>query len=120
MAKKSAAGKSGSPRDGKSDGGEELQRPEWVLGRNPAMARVARSIERAAASEDCASSGAIAKPGQGVRHSHSRRRLTRVEAANHAAPSAPWPEWTATRKLARPSSMLIGKACRRLARTASS
>jgi len=47
-AKKSAAGKSGSPRDGKSDGGEELQRPEWVLGRNPAMARVARSIERAA------------------------------------------------------------------------
>lgn len=37
-----------APRGGPSDGSEDPPRPEWVLGRNPAMARVARSIERAA------------------------------------------------------------------------
>jgi|LakMenEpi03Aug12_release.lakeMendotaPanAssembly.Ray.scaffolds.fasta_scaffold05499_11 DNA-binding NtrC family response regulator len=35
-------------RVGSSDASGDPSRPEWVLGRNPAMARVARSIERAA------------------------------------------------------------------------
>lgn len=45
--KKAAAGKAGSAR-GAAAGGDAPEQPAWVLGSNPAMARVARSIERAA------------------------------------------------------------------------
>lgn len=46
-AKKAGAGKAGSAR-GTAAGDVGPEQPEWVLGSNPAMARVARSIERAA------------------------------------------------------------------------
>lgn len=45
--KKAVAGKGGSAR-GTAAGDDGPDKPEWVLGSNPAMARVARSIERAA------------------------------------------------------------------------
>jgi DNA-binding NtrC family response regulator len=46
--KKAGAGKAGSPRGGNPAGDDGPDQPEWVLGSNPSMARVARSIERAA------------------------------------------------------------------------
>jgi DNA-binding NtrC family response regulator len=45
--KKGGAGKASSAR-GTAGGDDAPDKPEWVLGTNPAMARVARSIERAA------------------------------------------------------------------------
>ena len=45
--KKAGAGKAGSAR-GNTSGNDGPNQPEWVLGSNLAMARVARSIERAA------------------------------------------------------------------------